>query len=67
MAVSSSTPLRSRDTRPLHLDDIGAYFSMVVKEIDIVQSTLSFEVGTVTAAWCGMHNYIHCIYKIACS
>ena len=55
MVVSSSAPLRSRDTRPLHLDDIGAYFSMVVKEINIVQSTLSFEVSI--AAWCGMHNY----------
>ena len=49
MAVSSSAPLSIRDIRPLHLDDIGAYFSMVVKEIDIVQSTLSLEVSSYFA------------------
>ena len=44
VAVSSSAPLKVRDTRSLHLDDMGAYFRMVFKEIGIARSTLNLEV-----------------------
>ena len=44
VAMSSSAPLNDALPRSLHLDDIGAYFRMVVKEINIIPSNLSLEV-----------------------
>ena len=48
VAISFSLPLIKRDTSPLDLDDIGAYFRIVVYEIgieDVEETNLSMEVS----------------------
>ena len=43
--ISSSVPLIERNVRPLHLDDIGAFFRIVVQKIEIEGTNLSMEVS----------------------
>lgn len=46
-ALSFSAPLRKRESdelRPLHLDDMGAYTTLVLNGINFEQTNLSLEV-----------------------
>ena len=56
VAVAFSHPVKDHNTRPLHMDDIGAYFRIIVEEIEFVQSNLSLEVSDMHA----LSNLLRC-------